>query len=161
MRVFVYYNLRKHLWSIKALDGPSKGRVVAHADKVLVRDATFRVSEAGRQRVIRERRKNVHAGVVGHLEAMIGVATPAGLVSSPWFDRFGFLPDDRRYAQWAREHGERVTYNPHQRGTFYTYRRTAVKTGARFGCQPIHDAPMVYLGIKRNVRAFDPCDMEG
>ncbi len=65
MKVFVYFNLRRKLFSIKALEGPMKGRVVAHRHDVLINDATFKVSEAGRQRVIRERCKNVHAGVSG------------------------------------------------------------------------------------------------
>lgn len=65
MRVFVYFNLHKKCLSVKALEGESKGRVIAHADSVELVNATFKVSQAGRQRVLRERRKNVHAGVVG------------------------------------------------------------------------------------------------
>lgn len=68
MKVFVYYNLHKKCWSIKALEGPNKGLVVAHATTVILNDCQFKVSEAGRQRVLRERRKNVHAGIVGVLE---------------------------------------------------------------------------------------------
>ena len=65
MRAFVYYNLHKNCLSLKALEGPNRGRVVAHARSVSLDDAAFKVSEAGRQRVLRERAKNVHAGVVG------------------------------------------------------------------------------------------------
>lgn len=65
MKVFCYFNLHKHCWSIKALEGINKGRVVAHAKRVNISNAVFKVSEAGRQRVIREGRKNVHAGVSG------------------------------------------------------------------------------------------------
>lgn len=32
---------------------------------IIMRNAQLKVSEAGRQRVLREKRKNVHAGVVG------------------------------------------------------------------------------------------------
>ena len=39
--------------------------MVAHADAVYMEGCTFKVSKAGRQRVLREQRKNVHAGVVG------------------------------------------------------------------------------------------------
>lgn len=67
VKVFVYYNVRLRLFSVKALDGESRGRVVHHASTVEVLDATLKVSEAGRQRVLREKRKNVHAGVVGTL----------------------------------------------------------------------------------------------
>ena len=65
MKVFVYYNLHKKVFSVKALEGDRKGLVVAHVSQIGLTDVTFRVSEAGRQRVLRERKKNVHAGVVG------------------------------------------------------------------------------------------------
>lgn len=65
MRVFVYWNLHKGCWSVKALEGPNKGRVVQHSKYVVLSNARGKVSEAGRQRVLRERRKNVHAGIVG------------------------------------------------------------------------------------------------
>jgi hypothetical protein len=70
MRVFVYFNLHRKCLSVKALEGERKGRVIAHADMVVLDNVTFKVSEAGRQRVIREQRKNVHAGVVGELQSM-------------------------------------------------------------------------------------------
>lgn len=41
------------------------GRVVAHTDRIVLADAEFRVSEAGRQRVLREQAKNVHAWISG------------------------------------------------------------------------------------------------
>lgn len=66
MKVFVYFNLHKKLWSIKSL---KTGRVIAHANTVQLKDVKFKVSEAGRQRVLKEKRKNVHAGVVGTLIA--------------------------------------------------------------------------------------------
>ena len=67
LKVYVYYNLHTHKWSIKALEGKNKGRVIAHVDAVQLRDAKGKVSEAGRQRVIQEQRKNVHAGIEGHI----------------------------------------------------------------------------------------------
>ena len=65
-RVFVYFNLHKKLWSIKCL---KTGLVIGHAHTVFIKDATFKVSKRGRERVITERVKNVHAGVVGTLIA--------------------------------------------------------------------------------------------
>lgn len=65
MKVFAYFNLHKRCFSIKALEGANKGRVVAHRSEALLIDAKFKVSQAGRQRVLKEQRKNVHAGVVG------------------------------------------------------------------------------------------------
>jgi hypothetical protein len=61
-KVFVYKNLHKKCFSVKLV---KTGRVIAHVNEIILRDAVFKVSEAGRQRVIREKRKNVHAGVVG------------------------------------------------------------------------------------------------
>jgi hypothetical protein len=52
---------------VKALNGDMKGRVILHTDEVYLRNAEFRVSKAGRARVLKEKRKNVHAGVVGYL----------------------------------------------------------------------------------------------
>ena len=68
MKVFVYFNLHKKCWSVKALEGERKGRVIRHALELSMRDVVFKVSEAGRQRVLAEKRKNVHAGVVGYLD---------------------------------------------------------------------------------------------
>lgn len=68
MKVFVYFNLHKKCFSVKALEGPCKGLVIAHTNNVVLSDVTFKVSPAGRRRVLTERRKNVHAGAVGHLE---------------------------------------------------------------------------------------------
>ena len=43
------------------------GRVRASARQVRLRDVEFRVRESGRQRMLRERRRNVHAFAVGRL----------------------------------------------------------------------------------------------
>jgi hypothetical protein len=67
MKVFVYYNLHKKCLSLKAMEGPNKGRVIAHRDSVTLVNGKFKVSEAGRQRVLKEKRKNVHAGVLGDI----------------------------------------------------------------------------------------------
>ena len=75
VKVYVYFNLHKKCFSIKALEGNCKGLVVAHADAVSLKDVAFKVSEAGRQRVIKEKRKNVHAGVVGYLEGFADNST--------------------------------------------------------------------------------------
>lgn len=62
-KVWVYFNLHKKLFSVRY-----KGRVIAHLNKVFLANALFKVSEKGRQRVLRESKKNVHAFVVGNLE---------------------------------------------------------------------------------------------
>lgn len=66
MRVRVHYHLRKKVWSI--ID-PKTRLVIRHADTVTLADARFRVSEAGRQRCLRDKTRNVHAWVEGELLA--------------------------------------------------------------------------------------------
>jgi hypothetical protein len=109
MRVFVYFNLHRKCFSIKALEGANKGRVVAHRNDVLLFDGVFKVSEAGRQRVLRERKKNVHAGVVGYWDETgdmtIGI------------DRVATI-------------GTPITYNPYKYDTFvHLYGEHPIKTG--------------------------------
>jgi len=67
MKVFVYWNLHKNLWSVKSLEGFHKGKVIARLSSVNLKNCIFKVSEAGRQRVLQTKTKNVHAGVVGYL----------------------------------------------------------------------------------------------
>ena len=43
-----------------------RGIVRAHSDNVVVENAEFRVRPAGREKVLREQRKTVHAFVVGY-----------------------------------------------------------------------------------------------
>lgn len=99
MKVFVYRNLHKKCLSVRAMEGPSKGRVIAHTDEVFLEDVTFKVSQAGRARVLREKSKNVHAGVVGTM-------IPAAVY--------------REKAAWeymtARK--DNLTYNPYKYSSF-------------------------------------------
>lgn len=64
MKVRAYRNLNKSCWSVVE---KSSGRVMFHTDELALQDCTFVVSESGRQRVLREQRKNVHAFVEGQL----------------------------------------------------------------------------------------------
>lgn len=63
-KVSVYRNLHKNTYSVR--DNATK-RVCMYCDHLLIRNATFSVSKAGRKRVLLERRKNVHAHVRGEL----------------------------------------------------------------------------------------------
>lgn len=109
MKVFVYFNLHRKCFSIKALEGANKGRVVAHRDDVLLFDGTFKVSEAGRQRVLKEQRKNVHAGVVGQWDE-----TGTDLIT---IDRVTTI-------------GTPITYNPYKYDSFvHLYGEHPIKTG--------------------------------
>lgn len=95
--VFVYRNLHRNEWSIRAADGPHKGEIIGHATHLVIDFARWRVNEAGRQRVIRDKAKNVHAGVFG----MLADVEP---VNVTW---------------------QRVTYNPYKAGHFHLADTTA------------------------------------
>jgi hypothetical protein len=64
MRVFCYRNLHHKgvIWSVRDV---RSGLVVDRAKRVVIKDAQLAVSTAGRLKVLKERRKNVHAGVRG------------------------------------------------------------------------------------------------
>jgi hypothetical protein len=66
MKVKVYFNLHKKLFSVVALEGENKGKVVRHTDKIDLRSPIFRVQKGGRARVLKEKKKNVHAYVMGY-----------------------------------------------------------------------------------------------
>ena len=93
MRVQVYWNLHKKSWSVVALEGERKGRVIRYGSKqIFVKDATFVVQPAGRDRVRREGRKNVHAFVrgewVAHLAGVRNENTVAVKYNPYKFDTF-------------------------------------------------------------------------
>lgn len=60
--VEVYYNRHKSLWSIRHRD-----KVRCYSETVYLRDCEFIVNEKGRQRVINEKKRNVHAFVRGYV----------------------------------------------------------------------------------------------
>ena len=62
MKVRAYRNLTKSCWSVIE---KGSGRLLFHTDELAMRDCKFVVSESGRQRVLKEQRKNVHAFVEG------------------------------------------------------------------------------------------------
>jgi hypothetical protein len=88
LKVFVYFNLHKKCWSVR-----HNGKVIAHLQSVCLYNAKFKVSQAGRLRVIQEKRKNVHAGVFGTIIAK---------------EDYGYQADTP------------VTYNPYRFETFVT-----------------------------------------
>lgn len=108
MRVFVYWNLNRGGFSIKALDGAAKGKVVAHASDVLLFDVHMTVGHASRQRIAAGAHKEVHAGFKGTLHAFQGTLTAQGeaaCIDAPWrCDADAFTAIETLW--------EPVTYNP-------------------------------------------------
>jgi hypothetical protein len=120
MRCFVYYNLHRHCLSVRALSGPERGRVIAHANALLMENVTFKVSEAGRQRVLRERAKNVHAGLIGELLICEKLGETADAT----------LREVHENA--CSTHKPLVTYDPYRDATFVVLsERTPIYTTAR------------------------------
>ena len=74
-KVMVYRNLHNGLWSIKDV---KSDLVLGYAEEVTLKGLpksnnkkarrTFHVIESGRQKVLKEKKKNVHAYVIGYLE---------------------------------------------------------------------------------------------
>jgi len=87
-RVQVYFNLHKKCFSVRC----KKTRlVIAHVNNIYLEDVVFKVSENGRQRVLKEQRKNVHAII-------------EGTIYKPYID-------DVHY-------GNAITYNPYKYKNF-------------------------------------------
>ena len=61
-RVYVYFNLHKKVWSVR-----QSGRVIKHCTHIILSDCKYLVGQAGRKRVLKEKRKNVHAGISGYV----------------------------------------------------------------------------------------------
>jgi len=90
--VFVYKNLHKNCWSIK-----QDGLVKAHTTELNLYNCAFKISKAGQDRVRKEKRKNVHAGI-------------KGVIKDDTFERvWSDLPEDMMVE---------VTYNPYKNNSF-------------------------------------------
>jgi len=85
-----YKNLHKNKISVQVKVSGS-WKVVYHAESVDLINVTFKVSKTGREKVLREKRKNVHAFVCGELISL----------------------DKSKKIQ-----GEKVLYNPYKTETF-------------------------------------------
>lgn len=84
MKCRVYYNLVKKLLSVQAkVNGVWK--VVRHCQSISLTDVVFKVSEKGRQRVIKNKRKNVHAYICGTM--ILGEPD-----STEWMDLITYNP---------------------------------------------------------------------
>lgn len=72
-RYYIYRNLHKDCFSVRY-----KGKVIAHSKNLLASGVTFSVSQTGRERVLREKKKYVHAYVVcdGWVQVVPGTDIP-------------------------------------------------------------------------------------
>ena len=91
-KFYIYRNLHQDCFSVKY-----RGRVISRATNIIAINPSFQVSEKGRQRVIKEQRKNVHAYVV--------------------CDDF-LLPNSFSYHLYSVSEEGEVTYNPYTNTSF-------------------------------------------
>ncbi|MDP4096281.1 hypothetical protein OIN60_05790 [Paenibacillus sp. P96] len=63
--VLIAFHLHKRCFSVRLA---TTRKVAGYTDRIIVRDVRFPVSSSGRMRVLRERKKNVHAFVKGKYE---------------------------------------------------------------------------------------------
>ena len=114
-KVSVYWNLQKRMWSIK-----QRGFVVAHSRSISLKNAFPEVQKAGQIRVVKEKRKNVHAWITGYIAHG----------NANWFMESGL------------EYGTyKASYDPYKAPAFFL---TRVDTINQF--EAILDVPGPYLG---------------
>ena len=154
-RVRCYWNLARRCWSIQ--DAKTR-RVIGHAKRILLRDVTFTVSDAGRRRVLAEGVKNVHAFACGSLEAADFEALPTGSAAE-FFDWSHASRANVAYAKAAARLGRFVSYNPRRDETFVEVEgetRTPIKAAEM---ALLDRMPGNVLNRKAALLAFDPCQM--
>lgn len=93
MNVDVYWNLHKQCYSVR---DRATGKVVQHKSTLVLADVQFVVQPAGRERVRREGKKNVHAFLRGRICDLF------------W--------DDLLWVDYRTQ--QEVTYNPYKDETF-------------------------------------------
>ena len=92
-QVKVYRNLHRGCWSVM-----QDGIVRFHCSHLSIANCSFHVNEKGRQRVIRNKRKEVHAWIKGRIP-------------------YSVCYSDMDFSEWPI-HSHRVTYNPYLFGSF-------------------------------------------
>ena len=100
----VYKNLHNGLWSIASIE---TGLVVGHAELICLENTSFKVSESGRQRVIKEKCKNVHAYIVGDVRYAQGFRS---------FKNRTIVQTYRKSVGFCN--GVHIGYNPYKAGYF-------------------------------------------
>ena len=85
-KVEIYFNLHKKTWSVR-----QDGKVVRHTNFIQIREPQYVVRQTGKEKVRREKRKNVHAFVRGYVE-----------------DRLPVFPSRSKF----------ITYNPYRNDSF-------------------------------------------
>ena len=123
-KVEVYWNLHKNCFSVRSC---KTGRVIQHSDGLNLRDVKYVVRQAGRRKVLQERKKNVHAFVRGyiyenplplHERTQCGKATYSPYKYSSFVDKkYGKPLDESTHASLGIDYdGKPVIYWVNQKG---------------------------------------------
>ena len=97
-KVFVYKNLHQDCWSIR-----QDGLVKAHTTEVNLWDCAFQVNAKGRQKVLEEQRKNVHAGIKGYIDELhLSLPNPIEVTYNPY-----------KYSSFVNKHTEEAVDTAH------------------------------------------------
>lgn len=101
MKVDVYVNLKKGGISVRSRETEDYGIVVAHRNKVSIRDPKFVVQESGRDRCRRLKKKNVHAFVRGKWDDSITIVDGDYVTYNPFRHDHFYSPDLDSYVSSA------------------------------------------------------------
>jgi len=125
MKVKIYRNLHRDAFSVV---DKATGKVAFYAETFGLADAVFRVQKGGRQTVLRENRKNVHAYVQGTLLWFCGADREGWVIGLTYHPKWLPLtalkdahPGSDSFGAIVRRdrHGfQDVTYNPYKAGDF-------------------------------------------
>lgn len=111
--VRVYWNLNKKCWSVCSKENGNK--LLYHTDKFYLSNCFFVVSQKGRERVLREKRKNVHAYVEGFFDNNLPVPRKSSktkqitynpYIASFFFDKKTFEKKEMAKHCWFEKNGE-------------------------------------------------------
>lgn len=126
MRVRVYRNLHKNCWSIRACEGPKRGRLLGHAPALDLTNCRLIVSQKGRERVLRDGKRNVHAFIEGEYQSVFS---------------------SRKIRRYYRTCLGLVRYNPFRASTF----RLKPDAGRT---RPITSSDLIRFGLNGRCEAY-------
>lgn len=108
-QVKIYKNLHNGLFSVM-----QNNLVVAHIESFILDNVIFKVNESGRQKVLKEKKKNVHAFVTGYIKEI------------------NCSDDDIIISNWHTQ----VRYNPYIASAFFigVNKTPITKTENLYGC---------------------------
>jgi hypothetical protein len=85
MKVAAYFNLHKNIFSLQSREKDTYGKVIGHVESVVLKSPKFVVRQAGREKVINDKTKNVHAFVVGYVVEAVNTNTvPRAITYNPY-----------------------------------------------------------------------------